>query len=532
MKSALIGYTGFVGSNLASQHKFTDLYNSKNIDDIRDKNYDLIISAGTSALRWKANLHPTADWKSIKRLIDCLKTAKAKHFILVSTIDVYPKKINVNENTPISMADLSEAYGRNRYKLELFVKKHFPKVTILRFPQLYGQNLKKGFVFDLIHDNALDFTHKDSIMQFYNLENLWSDMQRVIKSGVELVNFATPPMSAKHLAKQSLGLNFSTVTQKPPFHFDFTTVHADVFGIKGQYIQNKSDNLSELEQFIKAEKKEAQKPRLAISNLAWDLKDDKKISSLLKKYNVSGIEVAPTKIWPNPTETTKEQALKYKDFWQELGFEIIATTSLLFGHPELTIFNSKIARQKTLAYLTKMMKLTSWLGAKAMVFGSPKNRVVGDLPKSEADKIAFDFFIQVGDRAKKYDVFFGIEPNPTIYNTDFMNTTAQTVSFVKKLNHSHIKINIDTSTIAANKTNYGETLKDGLAYASHFHISEPFLKPIPAGKTNHKKVADVIKKLNYNGWLSVEMPLPKTNLSQITRTLKYVNSTYSIRPCK
>ena len=43
MKKALIGYTGFVGSNLQAQIKFDDFYNSKNIQDIKDKEYDVVV---------------------------------------------------------------------------------------------------------------------------------------------------------------------------------------------------------------------------------------------------------------------------------------------------------------------------------------------------------------------------------------------------------------------------------------------------------------------------------------------------------
>ena len=34
MKTALVGYTGFVGSNLLSAYEFTDLYHSKNYQRI------------------------------------------------------------------------------------------------------------------------------------------------------------------------------------------------------------------------------------------------------------------------------------------------------------------------------------------------------------------------------------------------------------------------------------------------------------------------------------------------------------------
>ena len=39
--NALVGYTGYVGSNILEQESFSFLYNSKNIHQINDKYFDL-----------------------------------------------------------------------------------------------------------------------------------------------------------------------------------------------------------------------------------------------------------------------------------------------------------------------------------------------------------------------------------------------------------------------------------------------------------------------------------------------------------
>lgn len=46
MTSALIGYTGFVGGNLAKQMSFDRVYNSQNIADIEGKQFNLVVCAG------------------------------------------------------------------------------------------------------------------------------------------------------------------------------------------------------------------------------------------------------------------------------------------------------------------------------------------------------------------------------------------------------------------------------------------------------------------------------------------------------
>ena len=43
VNNALIGYTGFVGMNILQQKPFMFLYNSKNIEEIKGKEFDLIV---------------------------------------------------------------------------------------------------------------------------------------------------------------------------------------------------------------------------------------------------------------------------------------------------------------------------------------------------------------------------------------------------------------------------------------------------------------------------------------------------------
>jgi hypothetical protein len=51
--SALIGHTGFVGSNLADQCNYSDCFNSKNISEMRGRSFDLVVCAGIQAKKWR-----------------------------------------------------------------------------------------------------------------------------------------------------------------------------------------------------------------------------------------------------------------------------------------------------------------------------------------------------------------------------------------------------------------------------------------------------------------------------------------------
>ena len=125
MSSALIGYSGFVGQTLLRQRSFDDLYRSTNIQDIRGKSYDLVIGAGAPAKKWLANKDPEGDRLAIDTLISHLSEVKARTFVLISTVDVFKKPVEVDEDTVIDTEKL-HPYGFNRWRLEQFVHNHFP----------------------------------------------------------------------------------------------------------------------------------------------------------------------------------------------------------------------------------------------------------------------------------------------------------------------------------------------------------------------------------------------------------------------
>lgn len=269
--------------------------------------------------------------------------------------------------------------------------------------------------------------------------------------------------------------------------------------------------------------------KIAISNLSWDHKEDNEILKILNKYQIKGIELAPSKVWKDPTSVNFNLLKRYKKFWSDNGISIVATTSLLFGHPELTIFENREVREKTLGYLTKMLLLSASLDARVMVFGSPRNRNTYGLAKGEVSKIAQDFFYSISELAKKHNIFFGIEPNPKEYGTDFVNTTLEAQKLVEEVSHPNFKIHLDSGAMTMNNEDYKEAITKCLPYICHFHISEPMLKPINPNSKYHQTISTILKSLNYDKWVSVEMPL-KTGVNHgaiIDQTLKLITSLYN-----
>ncbi|MBD2180103.1 pyridine nucleotide transhydrogenase [Planktothrix sp. FACHB-1355] len=248
MRNALIGYTGFVGGNLISQHQFDDLYNSKNIESIADKNFDFLVCSGAPAVKWLANKEPVKDAENLARLMNCLSQVSAKKVVLISTVDVYPVPIEVDEATEIDTQDL-HPYGKHRLQLEQFVTERFDTLVV-RLPGLFGDGLKKNIVYDFIHNNNVDQIHKDNIFQFYNLAHLWQDIQTALANNLKLVNLATEPTSVAEVAKKVFEIDFVNETHNRPVKYDMRTKYADMFGESGVYAYTKNTVLTEMKQFV------------------------------------------------------------------------------------------------------------------------------------------------------------------------------------------------------------------------------------------------------------------------------------------
>ncbi len=254
MRTALIGHTGFVGSNLKQQYDFTDLYNSKNFQEMKNQEYDLIVCAGVSAVKWMANKEPEKDLNKIKVLEDVLATVNTKQFILISTIDVYPITQGKDEDFDCSSMK-NHAYGTHRLAFEKFCDDKFDNCNIARLPGLVGEGLKKNVIYDLLNDNCLEMINTKSSYQYYYLKYLWKDIQIAIKNNIKLINLFTEPIQTQEIYKTFFPTKEIGQEAVQEGHYDLYTKYAGAWHKNGNYIYTKKEILQHLSEFIQVHKK-------------------------------------------------------------------------------------------------------------------------------------------------------------------------------------------------------------------------------------------------------------------------------------
>jgi sugar phosphate isomerase/epimerase len=268
--------------------------------------------------------------------------------------------------------------------------------------------------------------------------------------------------------------------------------------------------------------------KIAISNIAWDMSEQDAIKRLMLERDVRGVEIAPTKVWNDPQAVSIADMRSYRHYWQDSGIDIVALQSLLFGHPEMTIFDGKEQREQTSRYLRKMIDIAAELGAKVLVFGSPKNRSSSYTDSEENWRVAVDFFRDLGEYAHSKGVFFCIEPNPRKYECTFVCDTNEALKLVKAVNSPGFRLHLDAAIMTLNEETIDRSIASGKEYLCHFHISQPQLAPVGRGDVDHQAFARVLKELNYDRWTSVEMRAGAgaSNTDTVRSTLDYVVSVY------
>lgn len=260
--------------------------------------------------------------------------------------------------------------------------------------------------------------------------------------------------------------------------------------------------------------------KLSISNIGWSSKNDKIIYELMKKYEYSGLEIAPTRIFEkNPYDRLAEAKKWAIQLKENEDFAISSMQSIWFGRQE-NLFGTAEERQALLTYTKKAIKFAEQINCRNLVFGCPKNR---NMPEDANPETAVMFFKELGDYAAMHNTVIGLEANPPIYNTNFINDTLSAVDLIKKVDSKGFRLNLDIGTMIENGENVSE-LVDNVGLINHVHISEPGMKLIAERKL-HKQIWEVLKEKQYQRFVSIEMG-KGSSLKEIEKVMIYVREIF------
>ena len=300
----LVGNSGLVGSNLAEQYDYDGLFRRSNIAQAYGLRPNLCVYAGMPAQKFLANRNPSHDRQALEGAIENLRRIAPKRVVLISTIDVFCNPAGADETAEVCTQTLTP-YGLHRYELEQWLRQNIDDYCIIRLPALLGKNLKKNFLFDLIHlipsmlssekfaalddiarpyytlsendmytlkplsaqekiqlrnyfehasFNAMHFTDSRATFPFYDLKHLWHHIELAMREGLHLLHCATQPLAASEVVRAVKGEYFTNELPSRVPYYDFKTIHADIFGGANGYMFNKTQVLNDILSFYESNK--------------------------------------------------------------------------------------------------------------------------------------------------------------------------------------------------------------------------------------------------------------------------------------
>uniref|UniRef100_A0A6C0CPF8 Xylose isomerase-like TIM barrel domain-containing protein n=1 Tax=viral metagenome TaxID=1070528 RepID=A0A6C0CPF8_9ZZZZ len=502
MTSALVGYTGFVGSNLLQFYPVDEFYNSKNFYAAKGKHFSKLFFSGIPAVKWYANKNPEHDKTTIDSIKSVLDTITVDEIILISTIDVYNDVTCKNDEDSEIHYEKNHTYGKNRYLFEEYIKERFEKYHIVRLPGLFGKGLKKNIIFDLINNNRIENIPLQSSFQWYYLDWLKKDIDNILEKNIKVCNLFTEPVHTnkiislfEEIYKVNYGFQIeyfgnNNVTVK----YDTCTKYGKLFNSsKESYIRTEKDILDGLREFLQFSKRD--KRQLSVSNICTNKLSERQFSQILKLYDIGKLQIAPTKIIDQWNNLSNIKSNKYGDL-KINSFQSI-TYTLTYN-----IF-SVDTRDELLKHLKYVVNCAENIGVDFLVFGCPKNRKVFD-DKKDNNEIFVSFFEELAFYMMGLNLVICIENNSKQYGCNFINTIHECETIVRKINSPNIKMMIDIGNAIMENDNWYRfnSLKD-IVY--NIDVSNPKMSSFEKYGEEHDLFSYLLKKNNYTNNINLEM---------------------------
>jgi sugar phosphate isomerase/epimerase len=256
--------------------------------------------------------------------------------------------------------------------------------------------------------------------------------------------------------------------------------------------------------------------KFALCNEMFGDRPVAEVCSVAGRLGYHGIEIAPFTLSASAKDVTPKVRKGVRQIVADHGLEIVGLHWLFVGPTGLHITTpDDTVWRKTRDYLSCLVDLCSDLGGKVMVIGSPKQRSI--LPGQTFEgawKRAVELFSAVLEKATRRGVTLCIEPlSPK--ETDFINTVAEGIRMVRQINHPNFRLHLDVKAMCSESKPVPEIIRSVRAEEiGHFHVNDPNLYGPGMGDVDYGPIAEAIRDIAYDRWLSVEVfkydPDPET----------------------
>lgn len=223
------------------------------------------------------------------------------------------------------------------------------------------------------------------------------------------------------------------------------------------------------------------------------------------RHGYNGLEVAPFTLG-NVAGMTEADAVKLGRTVSDHGLEMLGFHWLLAKTEGYHLTQpDPVVRERTFEYACHLTRLCAAMGGKILVWGSPQQRTLEpSWDREEAENHFIDFFQRLSPHLAAADVTVAFEfLGPK--ETNFINTAAETIGFLKRIDSPNVRLHLDVKAMAADNRPIPEIVRESLPWTAHFHANDPNLRGPGMGDVDFTPIARELVDGGYKGWVSVEV---------------------------
>ncbi|RJP27785.1 MAG: sugar phosphate isomerase/epimerase [Candidatus Omnitrophota bacterium] len=270
--------------------------------------------------------------------------------------------------------------------------------------------------------------------------------------------------------------------------------------------------------------------KFAICNETFQKQPFHEVCDCAARYGYDGVEIAPFTLAESVVFITADQREEIRKTAANAGLEIVGLHWLLLTPDGLHLnCADKHARERTQAYYREMMLLCADLGGTIMVHGSPQQRnwEPHELYQ-DVFKRTVEFFQECMETAQSCNVTVCFEPL-THAETNFINSARDAIELIHAVNHPNFQLHLDVKAMCGGEFEMPDAVirkyKDVM---KHFHANDRNKRGPGTGDVDYKPIAEALKEVQYDGFISVEVfdysPDPETIARE---SIQYLKSVFS-----
>lgn len=246
--------------------------------------------------------------------------------------------------------------------------------------------------------------------------------------------------------------------------------------------------------------------RYAICNETFEGWEHERVCRFVAGLGYQGLELAPFTLARSIKEVSAERRRELRSQAEDNGVTLLGLHWLLAKTEGLQLTAADAAvRQRTADYLVELARCCADFGGELLVFGSPaQRRIPAGYSRAQALDFALDTFRRAQNGIADSGVKLCLEPLAAP-EADFINTCAEAVEILDRLNHPNFMLHLDVKAMSAEETPVPDLIRRYAARTGHFHANDANRRGPGFGSVDFVPIFRALRDSGYSGWVSVEV---------------------------